>query len=142
MSIPLDCRIKAGRQRILENERLAQEKRDAEALKKAIILTSGYSVEGYRIVEYRDFISSEAALGLGAIKAILGGFADFFGTESEALTTKLQEGREVVKERIKNKAFALKCNAIIGLDIDITMFGESILGIYANGTAVVIEPIE
>jgi uncharacterized protein YbjQ (UPF0145 family) len=108
----------------------------------SVILTSSYNIEGYRIVQYKDFISSEAVLGMGMFKAFSASFADMTGTESEALNTKLKEGRDLVKRRIKKAASDLGCNAVIGADIDLTMFSGSLLGVVINGTAVVIEKEE
>ena len=110
--------------------------------RSALILTSGYNIEGYRIVKYRDFISSEVAVGMGMFKGLFASGSNLTGTESESLGKKLREARVLVKERIIDQALRLDCNAIIGIDIDVTMFGESILGLYANGTAVVIEEVE
>jgi uncharacterized protein YbjQ (UPF0145 family) len=104
-----------------------------------IIVTSGFNIDGYHITKYVDYISAEVVLGMGLFKGIAASFSDFFGTESNSLTRKLQEARKFAKDRLLSQAHDLGCNAIIGIDIDVTMFGESLVGIICNGTAVCIE---
>ena len=108
-------------------------------LSAKLIITSGYTIEGYKIVEYVDFVSTETVMGMGFFKSIGASFDNMFGSES-TLNIKIQEARELSKSRIKEKAAELDCNAIIGFDIDITMFGDSMVGVVCNGTAVKMVP--
>jgi len=111
-----------------------------EGLTGSIVkLTSGYNYEGYNIVKYCGFISSETVLGMGVFKGLSAGFSNFFGTESNALGNKLREAKDAAIGRLKEQAAGLEANAIIGVDLDYTMFGDSLVGVIFSGTAVVIE---
>jgi len=127
---------------IIENyDDFLKKESDRQKMLESFVMTSGFNIEGHRIIKYQDFIASEVVLGMGMFKSLFASISNLAGTESESLNTKLKEGREIVKNRIKAEAISLGCNAIIGLDIDITMFGDTLLGIVANGTAVLIEPV-
>lgn len=104
-----------------------------------IKVTSGYNFEGYKIVRYCDYISAEAVLGMGALKALFASVSNITGTESTALNCKIDEAKNKVIHQIKEKALELEANAIIGIDIDFTMFADTMVVIMASGTAVVIQ---
>ena len=117
-----------------------EEKEKKRGLRENMIISSGFSLEGFRILEYVDFISSETVLGMGFFKSIGASLDNMLGSES-ALNTKIQEARDISKNRLKEKAADLGCNAIIGMDIELTMFSDTMIGVVCNGTAVKIEPL-
>lgn len=118
------------------NQHKGQTKKE---LIEAILLTSSNNFEGYNITSYLGFISSEVASGMGVFKALGAGIANTFGAEASGLSGKLTDGKEHVIRELKKQAFNLDANAIIGVDLDYTMFGDSILATILSGTAVKIE---
>ena len=62
------------------------------------------------------------------------------GTESDSLRNKLRQSKQIVMQRLREDAYEAGANAIIGLDLDYTMFGDSIVGVIVSGTAVTIVP--
>ena len=44
----------------------------------------------------------------------------------------------LVRTKLRKDVWALGGNAIIGIDLDYTMFGNSLVGVIASGTAVII----
>lgn len=102
-------------------------------------VTSGHEFQGRMITGYQGFASSEVVLGMGLFRGIGADFADFFGTEAQGLSKKLQEAKVVAFDRLRREAKNLGGNAIIGIDLDYTMFGASIVGVIASGTAVVLD---
>lgn len=128
----------SAEQQKMENEmRAARDYRNSLA---SIQMTSGHSFEGWRIVEYTQFISSELVVGMGIIKDLFATFANIAGTRSGALTSKLASTKEEVIFELRREAHQLGCNAIIGVDLEYTMFGDSMVGVILSGTAVKIEP--
>lgn len=105
-------------------------------------ITSGYNFEGYAIVNYIDFITGETVIGMGLFKSIFAGVANITGTESVALADKMQEAKNGAINALRQKAYELGANAIIGIDIDFTMFADSMLAVIANGTAVEIKKLD
>lgn len=104
-----------------------------------MLITSGFNFEGYIIKEYIKFISSEVVLGMGAFQGFTAAISNLAGTESNALKDKLNEAKNIVNDAIINQAANLGANAIIGVDIDYTMFGGELLGVIMSGTAVIVD---
>ena len=123
--------------------KMAQERAHAEELSK-ILISSGFSFDGYRIVKYSGYISGDDATQMDR-----GGI---FGKDNgKRLTDALVKIRIQALKELKEAALALGCNAVIGVDFDyLTLEPETIsLGTHyyepyvicvtANGNAVVIE---
>jgi len=105
-----------------------------------IWVTSGFNFEGNAITSYRGFISEETAVGMGFFKGFASSVSNLTGTESESLRNKLRQSKQIVMQRLREDAYEAGANAIIGLDLDYTMFGDSIVGVIVSGTAVTIVP--
>lgn len=61
--------------------------------------------------------------------------------QSEKFQSKLAEARKYSTKKLIVKAIEIDVNAIIGIDIDYNMFGNNLIGVIVNGTAVKIEKI-
>ena len=121
------------------NEEIKSEKQ--ERLENMLI-TSGYNFEGYSITKYIKFISSERVLGMGIFKGIAASFSNLLGIESAGLSDKLKSAKSLVIDDLSNQATDLGANAIIGVDLDYTLFGGELIGIIMNGTAVEIKKLQ
>ena len=141
-------------------EALEQEKKEqAEALIRKqralsqMLISSGFTFDGYKIVKYSGYISGDDVVqiprGEGGI--IFNTTADV----GDALSKALRKIRRQALQELKEAAYDLGCNAIIGVDFDyITMEPETANGhggglylpyvfcVTANGNAVVIEKID
>lgn len=128
-----------------ENEKLyliEQEKERERILKNRIenfLMTSGFNFERHNITRYNKVICAEAVLGTGFLSEFSSSIADLLGVESQLFTLKLEEARNIATHRLITKAIDLNANAIIGIDFDYTMFGNNIVGVIVNGTAVTVE---
>ena len=105
-------------------------------------MTTGSTLQGYEIKQYLGVLSGEVVLGTGFLSEYNASFADFFGTESDAFSNKLDRAREGALTRMKRQAVLRGANAVIGIEFDYIAFGRNMVGVVANGTAVVAEPIE
>lgn len=65
--------------------------------------------------------------------------ADFVGINSSMYEGKLDNARSMALDNLYLRAEALGANAIIGINISYTTFSSDIMGVIANGTAVIIE---
>ncbi|MDR3305371.1 MAG: YbjQ family protein [Clostridiales Family XIII bacterium] len=131
-----------------ESERLEQESQQEAARQAArpekranLIITSSPNIDGYRIVEYTQYLFRESVFGMGWIRGIAASLSNITGGESESLSTKLRQVRKTVIGGIKDDAVDLDCNAIISFDVEYTMFGDSLVAAIGHGTAVKIEKI-
>lgn len=116
-----------------------------------MLITSGFSFDGYRIVKYSGYISGDDAVQISRGREGLFSSATDVG---EALMSSLVSIRRKALSELKEAAYELGCNAVIGVDFDYltldpetvnagggTLYLPYVFGVTANGNAVVIEPV-
>lgn len=106
------------------------------------MITSGYNFEGYRITNYCGFCTGECVLGTGFLSSLESEVADFLGKNSSTYESKLEAARANALNKLSEYAFQIGGNAIIGVDIDYTIFSRDVIAVIANGTVVTIEQID
>jgi uncharacterized protein YbjQ (UPF0145 family) len=104
-------------------------------------MTTTPSIEGRRIVRYCGVIAGEAILGANLFKDLFAGIRDLVGGRSATYERELQRAREIAFEELAERAAALGANAVVGIDLDYEVLGQSngMLMVSASGTAVVVE---
>lgn len=130
--------------------RAAQEKQQAMA---SMLITSGFNFDGYTITKYSGYISGDAAVSME--RPSHGWLGDVNGEVGTDLLAGLADIRRIALAELKESAYALGCNAVIGVDFDyITMDPETatnqggtlylpfLFAVTANGNAVVIDKHE
>ena len=130
-----------------EAKRLAAE--EAQRKKKALsemLITSGFNFDGYTIKKYSGYISGDDCVTIER---------NTFWSGSKSLDEELCPAlvkirRQAIKE-LKEAAYALGCNAVIGVDFDYltmdpqhgsgsyTVYEPYVICVTANGNAVIIE---
>ena len=135
---------------VIKKQQVADEEKKQRAFANMLI-TSGFNFEGYRIVKYSGYISGDDAIQVDRGLAVFG-----FGTNNTAddLMKSLVKIRRNALIELKEAAYNLGCNAIIGVDFDYltldpqtanltggTTYQPYVFGVTANGNAVVIEKI-
>ena len=106
---------------------------------KKITISTTNTIDGAEIQKYIDLVFSNVVIGTNIISDIGASFTDFFGGQSGIYKGKLEKMRELAMLEIKEKAFKIGANAIIGLKIDfdeISGKGKSMFMISLSGTAV------
>lgn len=109
---------------------------------KEFKLTTGYNFEGYKISEYKGIVSGEVVLGTGFLSEFSVSVSDTFGVQSNVFAEKMMLAKQAAQKNLIKNAMLTGANALIGVDFDYITFSNNILGVSANGTAVVIEKIE
>lgn len=143
-----------------EQEQLAQDQdkatRAAQVKQQALasmLITSGFNFDGYSITKYSGYISGDAAVSMDRPRhGWLGGVNGEVGADLLAGLTHIR--RNALAE-LKEAAYALGCNAVIGVDFDYltldpetatssggTLYLPFLFAVTANGNAVVIEKNE
>lgn len=141
----------AAQEAALEQEKFAakaaSEKKQAMA---SMLITSGFNFDGYTITKYSGYISGDSAVSMDRpSQGWLGGVNKNVG---EDLLSGLSNIRRKALEELKEAAYALGCNAVIGVDFDYitldpetatsgggTLYLPFLFAVTANGNAVVIE---
>ena len=140
-----------------EQERIAREQVAAEAAAEhksralaSMLITSGFSFDGYTIARYSGYISGDDAISMDRPQQ------NWFGSTNRDVGADLLAGlaqirRNALRE-LKEAAYALGCNAVIGVDFDYltldpetatnsggTLYLPFLFAVTANGNAVIIE---
>lgn len=118
----------------------------------SILITSGFNFDGYHITRYSGYISGDDAMEISRDFTILGFRVSGSKVPNKIMSALAQVRRNALLE-LKEAAYNLGCNAVIGVDFDyLTLEPTSanlvggqtlmpyIIGVTANGNAVVIEP--
>ena len=124
-----------------EKERKERERQQAIA---SMLVTSGFNFDGYKIKKYSGYISGDDAVQINR--------NDLFVNAGQNLTDALVVIRIQALKELKEAAYDLGCNAVIGVDFDYisfepqtanasggTTYQPYVICVTANGNAVVIE---
>lgn len=112
-----------------------------------LMLTTGSSFDGYKVVKYLDIISCEVVFKNSFINSLSAGFEDFLKglsfkeKELSGATELIERGKQYVMTKFREKAISMCANAVLGIDFE-TSFGSEIVKISVNGTAVIVDKIE
>ena len=136
------------RENTIEKEKAEREAEKRKALSQMLI-SSGFNFEGYKIVRYSGYISGDDATQIPR-SGIFGG-----NNNGSNLTDALVKIRRQALKELKEAAYNLGCNAVIGVDFDYitlepetanitggTLYEPYIISVTANGNAVIIEKID
>lgn len=108
-------------------------------MSQQVILTTSSHLEGYRVTEHIDIVSSECVFGMNVFKDMFAGFRDFFGGRNKSSQNALRDARIACLDELRKAAAQIGANAVIGVDLDyseISGGGKSMLFLVATGTAV------
>lgn len=103
-----------------------------------MILTTTNSVEGRKISDYRGIVVGEAIMGANVVRDVFASITDIVGGRSGAYESKLQDARDTALYELEERARALGADAVVGIDLDYEVVGQSMLMVSASGTAVVL----
>jgi len=106
-----------------------------------MIVSTTPTLEGFRILRYHDIVTGETIMGANILRDFMASITDIVGGRSGAYETKLREGRRDAIDEMKQVAARLGANAVVGVDIDYEVIGQSMLIVAASGTAVTIEAL-
>ncbi|NBZ85978.1 YbjQ family protein [Stagnihabitans tardus] len=103
-----------------------------------MIVTTTDSVEGSRITAYHGIVVGEAIMGANIVRDMFARVTDIVGGRSGVYETKLQDARQTALAEMQAQARALGANAVVGVDLDYEVIGDSMLMVSASGTAVTV----
>ena len=140
------CKEQA-REKAIEAEEAARKKKAMSEM----LITSGFSFDGYKITKYSGYISGDDAISVDRGYAVFGSSTD---VKDQLMQSLVVIRRNALRE-LKEAAYDLGCNAVIGVDFDYltldpqtanlaggTTYQPYVFGVTANGNAVIIEKIE
>ena len=136
------------------NEQIEQEEKEKQRAISRMLITSGFTFDGYHIVKYSGYISGDDAISVDRGYTMFGTGIDV--GQGINVKDKLMESLAIIRrnalKELKEAAYDLGCNAVIGVDFDYltldpqtgnlsggTTLQPYIFGVTANGNAVIIE---
>ncbi len=99
-------------------------------------ITTSYSFETKRIVEYCGIVSSESVLGTGIFSELSAQISDFKGSNASSIESKIEESKKSVIKKLYHQAAKKNCNGIIGFSFAVTILSGNMIVILGTGTAV------
>lgn len=149
-SISLDDDVKAEIEELMtpleEKEKKQKETKEKQERRineaESIMQTTGYNFEGFRITKYLKVLSGETVIGTGFLSELDASLSDLLGANASSFEGKLDRAKDTALRVLLLKAKDLGANAIIGIDFDYITFQNNMIGVVANGTAVVVEKEE
>lgn len=103
-----------------------------------MIITTTPTIEGQPIRRYLGLVTGEAIVGANVFKDIFAGITDIVGGRASMYETELQRARDIALSEIQQRASMIGANAIVGVDLDYEVLGQSgsMLMVSISGTAV------
>lgn len=101
-----------------------------------MIVTTTPSIEGRKITDYKGIVAGEAIMGANVVRDLFASITNIVGGRSGAYESKLQDARHTALREIEDRANELGADAVVGVDLDYEVVGNSMLMVSASGTAV------
>lgn len=105
-----------------------------------MIVTTTPSIEGQRITAYHGVVVGEAIMGANIVRDMFAGITDILGGRSGTYEEKLLHARTTAFSELEERAAAMGADAVVGVDLDYEVVGESMLMVSVSGTAVSTAP--
>lgn len=132
-----------------EKKRYKEEQAQKKKAMAQMLITSGFNFDGYKITKYSGYISGDDAMTVSRGSSFTDG-----GVRDNLMASLAVIRRNALRE-LKEAAYALGCNAVIGVDFDYitldpqtanitggTTYQPYVFCVTANGNAVIIEKTE
>jgi uncharacterized protein YbjQ (UPF0145 family) len=102
-------------------------------------ITTTFTIEGYRIKEYRGIVRGIIVRSPTILQGIAGGLKNIIGGKIGAYTEMCEQTRQQAYDLLIQHAQELGANAVVGLRYDASDVADRATEVLCYGTAVVIE---
>lgn len=116
-----------------------KKERDKIIFSQKILISTTSNIDGHSIKEYKGVSGSQVMAGINMFKDVFAGFRNVVGGRSRKLQESMNEMRKQAIHELREEAFQLKANAVVGVKLDFDEYAENMLMLSISGTAVVIE---
>lgn len=103
-----------------------------------MIVTTTQTIEGKRIVDYKEVVFGEVIIGINVFKDLFAGVRNIVGGRSKSYEEELIKARNKAMAEMQERAEQLGANAVVAVDIDYQVLGadNGMMMVIASGTAV------
>ena len=107
-------------------------------------VTTTFTIDGYKIVEYKGVVRGIIVRAPTIAQGILGGLKSIIGGQIGAYTEMCEQARQHAYDLLIQYAVEVGANAVVGLRYDASEVGGKTAAteVLCYGTAVVIEPVK
>ncbi|PTX55844.1 uncharacterized protein YbjQ (UPF0145 family) [Litoreibacter ponti] len=105
-----------------------------------MIVTTTNNIEGHKVTAYHGIVVGEAIMGANIVRDLFAQVTDIVGGRSGMYEAKLQDARDTAISELKDRAREFGADAVVGVDLDYEVVGQSMLMVSASGTAVSVTP--
>ncbi|MEM6566570.1 MAG: YbjQ family protein, partial [Pseudomonadota bacterium] len=85
---------------------------------------------------YKGIVVGEAIMGANIVRDFFASVTDVVGGRSGAYEQKLKHARDEAMAEVEERAEQLGADAVVGIDLDYEVVGDSMLMVSVSGTAV------
>jgi uncharacterized protein YbjQ (UPF0145 family) len=104
-----------------------------------MLIVTSQSIEGRKIVDYFGIVSGDAIVGANIFRDVFARVRDVVGGRAGGYENALRGAKAHAFKDMTEEAQERGANAIIAVDLDYEVIGDSMLMVSANGTAVRLE---
>lgn len=101
-----------------------------------MLIVTTDAIEGRRVTEYLGIVSGDAIVGANIFRDVFARVRDVVGGRAGGYEKALKGAKEHALEDMVNEAQARGADAVLAVDLDYEVVGDSMLMVSANGTAV------
>ncbi|EEB84304.1 heavy metal-binding domain-containing protein [Roseobacter sp. GAI101] len=101
-----------------------------------MILSTTPSIEGRTVTAYQGIVVGEAIMGANFVRDMFARVTDIVGGRSGQYENKLRDARAAAMAELESEAGAKGADAVVGIDIDYEIIGDSMMLVSVSGTAV------
>lgn len=101
-----------------------------------MIITTTNTIEGRAITAYHGIVVGEAIMGANVVRDLFARVTDIVGGRSGQYENKLRDAREAAMAELEAEARGKGADAVVGVDIDYEIIGDSMMMVSVSGTAV------
>jgi uncharacterized protein YbjQ (UPF0145 family) len=101
-----------------------------------MILTTTNTIEGRTITAYQGIVVGETIMGANFVRDMFARVTDIVGGRSGQYENKLRHAREAAMVELEDEARSKGADAVLGIDIDYEIIGDSMMMVSVSGTAV------
>jgi uncharacterized protein YbjQ (UPF0145 family) len=104
-----------------------------------MLMSTTSTLDGKPVSRYLGVVTGEAIIGANVFRDMFATVRDIVGGRSATYERALAEARDVALSEMQKRAETMGANAIIGIDLDYEVLGQSngMLMVSCSGTAVV-----
>lgn len=104
-----------------------------------MLIVTTHQIEGRTIIEYLGIVSGDAIVGANVFRDVFARVRDVVGGRAGGYESALRGAKTHALEDMTDDAQALGADAVVAVDLDYEVIGNSMLMVSANGTAVRLE---